>query len=209
MDWNNELYVKLYRRETADDLQLSWEAIALWHQMLKKFDRSGIILARRGALGLAALVRIPTEVIERALPELLEDGRVKEIDGGWVAPNFMAAQEATKAHALRQKEYRERIRAKALSQSRDTRDNARDETRQRVTKGDSDLIRSELSRSDPRGADAPGLFVSETEEKLLFPKSYERRRVPEDPSLFMVIDRNGDYHGLVKIREDGSEELAE
>jgi hypothetical protein len=207
MDWFNELYVKLYRRRTDDDLLLSWEARALWHEMLKLFDRSGLITTRRGALGLAVLTGIPHEVVERALPELLEDGRVRVTDGGWIAPNFIAAQEATKSHALRQKEYRERIRTKALSQSgdtslsvSDTNGHARDGTRQRVTPSDSDLIRSEQNRSELRRACA---------RDLLFPAEYERRRVPEDPSLFMVIDKNGDYHGLVRLREDGSEERAE
>lgn len=208
MDWSNELYVKVYRRDTADDLLLSWEARALWHEMLRKFDRSGIIKARRGAQGLAALVRIPVEVVENALAELLDDGRVQTTDGGWVAPNYMEAQEATKAHALRQREYRERERRKAISQSSDTPLRESDETRrdgdtngQTVTQSDSDLIRSEPNRSDlSRGARA---------RDLLFPAEYERRRIPEDPGVFMVLDSIGKYLGSVRIREDGSEEAVE
>lgn len=159
MDWSNEIYVKLYQRETADDQLLSWEARALWHEMLKRFDRSGIIKARRGAQGLAALVRIPGDVVERALSELLDDGRVQATEGGWVAPNFMAAQEATKSHALRQREYRERQREKAISQSSDTARHSGDTNGHAVTrvtngvsKNDSYLSLTKLSLSEARAA---------------------------------------------------------
>jgi hypothetical protein len=108
MDWENEPYVKVYTRETDDDLLLSWEARALWGAMLLKFDRSGLLETKRGPRGVAALVRIPPEVVVRVLPELLEDGRLTEIDRGYFAPNFMAAQEARKSDRLRQREMRVR-----------------------------------------------------------------------------------------------------
>lgn len=113
MDWPNETYVRLYTRETDDDLALPWEALALWHRMLTKFDRAGVIATKRGARGLAAVVRIPPGVVERVLPELLADGRLKEFDGGYLAPNFIAAQEASKSDKQRQRESRERRRANA------------------------------------------------------------------------------------------------
>lgn len=111
MDWSNENYVRLYTRETDDELVLSWDARCVWRAMLMKFDRSGLIALKRGRLGLAALIRAPLEVVERAIPELLADGRVRELDAGYFAPNFMEAQEATKSDRQRQKESRERRRA--------------------------------------------------------------------------------------------------
>lgn len=114
MDWPNEVYVRVYTRETDDDLALSWQARALWDAMMKRFDRSGIIATKRGARGLSALVRIPPNVVEDALPELLTDGRVVEVEGGYLAPNFTAAQEAVKSDKLRQKESRERRRSEKL-----------------------------------------------------------------------------------------------
>lgn len=111
MDWSNEAYVKVYTRETDDDLALSWEARAVWDAALKKFDRSGVIATKRGARGLAALVRIPIEVVERAIPELLTDGRLVERDDCFIAPNYIEAQEASKSDKLRQKESRERRRS--------------------------------------------------------------------------------------------------
>jgi hypothetical protein len=114
MDWSNEPYVRMYTRETDDDLALSWEALCVWRAMLLKFDRSGVIETRRGARGLAAVLRAPFEVVERALPELLSDGRIVQSDAGYLAPNFITAQEATKSDKLRAKESRERRRSRNL-----------------------------------------------------------------------------------------------
>lgn len=189
MDWSNELYVKLYRRVTDDDLLLSWEARALWHEMLKRFDRSGFITTRRGAPGLAVLVGIPLEVVERALGQLELDGRVKAVDVGFFAPNFMPAQETSKSNRLRQQEVRDKRRMQAVSQLRNG-------SSQPVIDRHSDLIRSEPSRSEPiaRGA-----------RVICFSAELERRRIPEEPGVFMVIDDSGSCLGLVRIDDDGNE----
>lgn len=198
MDWINELYVKLYRRRTDDDLLLSWEARALWHEMLKLFDRSGLITTRRGALGLAVLVGIPHAVVESALTELEQDGRVRTVDNGFFAPNFKTAQEASKSDRLRQQESRELRRQRASLQSVTTR-HEQSHGVTSVTDCHSDLIRSEQSRSDPsRRASA---------RDLLFPEKHRRVRIPEDPGVFMVLDESDKCLGLVRIREDGSEEI--
>lgn len=110
MDWSNEDYVRLYRRVTDDDLLLSWEARAVWHEMLKKFDRSGLLETRRGMRGLAALLHVPRDVVERVIPELLEDGRIQETPTGYFAKNFLEAQEAPKSDRLRARESRIRRR---------------------------------------------------------------------------------------------------
>lgn len=116
MDWANEQYVRVYTRETADDLDLSWEALAIWRALLIKFDQSGIISARNGWLSVARMTRIPVEVVERCGPELIKDGRIKAIDGGFLAPNFVDAQTTSKSDRVRQKESRDRRRAAAESQ---------------------------------------------------------------------------------------------
>ena len=123
MDWSNERYVRVYVRETIDDISLSWEARAIWAELIKRFDRAGVIaLGRQGVnwtKGLAALIRIPLNVVEDHFHELLEDGRVeiREEDGqAWaVAPNFIEAQEAKQSDSHRQREYRARRREKALA----------------------------------------------------------------------------------------------
>ena len=63
MDWSNEPYVKVYTRETDDDLLLSWEALALWRSLLIRFDRAGIIPIKNGWNSVARLVRMPVEVV--------------------------------------------------------------------------------------------------------------------------------------------------
>lgn len=136
MDWSNEPYVKVYTRETDDDLALSWEARALWDRLMAKFDRSGVVETKRGGRGLAAITRMPAEVVERVLPELLEDGRLVEVDDGYMAPNFIAAQEASKSDKLRQRESRERRRSRNLDTAVTDRDASvtnRDQTSRDVT----------------------------------------------------------------------------
>lgn len=115
MDWANEDYVKVYRRETDDDILLSWQAMALWRAMLPRFDRSGVLETKRGVRGLAAIARIPLEVVEPAIEELLGDGRVVRSDTGYFAPNFLEAQETSKSDRVRQRESRMRRAESARS----------------------------------------------------------------------------------------------
>jgi hypothetical protein len=115
MDWSNEDYVRVYTRETPDDIDLSWEALALWRALLTKFDRSGLLPVRNGWASVAKLVRWPVDVVERAGPELVRDGRVRSVDAGLFAPNFMAAQTASKSDRARQKELRDRRREEAAA----------------------------------------------------------------------------------------------
>ena len=78
MDWSNERYVRVYVRETIADIALTWQARAIWDAIMKKLDRAGIIpLAGGGFRGLAGLIRIPYEVVEEHIGQLLEDGRIE------------------------------------------------------------------------------------------------------------------------------------
>lgn len=113
MDWENERYVRVYVRDSADDMILTWEARALWHELLRKFDRSGVLdMGKHGLRALAALVRMPVDVVTDAAAQLEADGRI-EINaetGRVVAPNFIEAQEAKQSDKLRQAESRARRR---------------------------------------------------------------------------------------------------
>jgi hypothetical protein len=132
MDWSNEEYVRLYTRETTDDLELSWEALAVWHAMLRKFDRSGLMKAKNGWRSVAMATRIPLDVVQRAGADLVKDGRVREVAGGFLAPNFIEAQTASKSDKSRQRESRDRRRREAYSQVIDS-TNASHVTSQAVT----------------------------------------------------------------------------
>lgn len=130
MDWANERYVRLYTRETIADIALSWEARAIWHEIIKKLDRAGVIpLAGGGFRGLAGLIRIPYEVVEEHLGELLDDGRIEynEEREELVAPNFVEAQEAAQSDKQRQAESRARRRDRARKKTVTNRDRGSDE----------------------------------------------------------------------------------
>jgi hypothetical protein len=62
------------------------------------------------------LVRIPVEVVERVLQELIEDGRIRSVPNiGFVAPNYMDANDAPRSDRARQADSRQRRRQAALS----------------------------------------------------------------------------------------------
>ena len=120
MDWSNEDYVRVYTRDTADDAELSWQALALWHAMLRKFDRAGLLPVRNGWISVARVVRMPDDVVLEAGHELERDGRVVMTPKGVFAPNFTAAQTARKSDRARQQESRDRRRAEAVAAASQT-----------------------------------------------------------------------------------------
>jgi hypothetical protein len=193
IDWANEPYVRLYKRETDDDLLLSWEARAVWHEMLKKFDRSGLLETRRGVRGLAALIRIPAEVVERVLAELLEDGRVRSVPNlGFAAKNYIAANDTPRSDKARQEASRLRRSVDALTSQKQCYppDNpSHDVTRGHavsldVTSGHSDQIRSDTDqtqispdhpRARVRASDAPPAPARKRRESRGIPDDWQPR----------------------------------
>lgn len=163
MDWANERYVRLYTRDTADDLVLSWQAQGLWPLLLRKADRAGVIATNHGARGIAALVRWPAEVVAIALPELLEDGRIRACTEppGYVIPNYLPAQETPSSDAQRKRDERERRREGANNSvtERDSDVTKRDQKSRAVTRGHAESravtpslavpVRSDPSRAEP------------------------------------------------------------
>lgn len=111
MNWSDERYVRLYTRDTADWLALSFEAQALLTLLLRKADRTGrIACGKHGKRAAAIVIGHPREWprLEPALEELLADG-VLEFDGeSLVFRNYVVAQEAKASDRLRQQESRER-----------------------------------------------------------------------------------------------------
>lgn len=117
MRWEDERYVRVYTRDTAEWLALGWEGQALLLLLLRKADRAGILqTGKAGVRGVAALAGMPLEVVQRVLPALLDDGCLRTMDGGgYVFPNFLQAQEARSSDAQRKREQRARDREKALA----------------------------------------------------------------------------------------------
>lgn len=113
MRWEDETYVRLYVRDTPDWKLLGWEARALLVLLLRKVDRAGVLdIGRHGSRGLAAVVEMPFDVVDRALPELLEDKCVIARGRYIVIPNFLEAQSVRTSNRSRVQLYRERQRAR-------------------------------------------------------------------------------------------------
>lgn len=111
MRWEDERYVRLYTRDTPEWSVLSWEARAVFYEILRKVDRAGVIpLGRSGYRGVAGLLRVPLDVVERAIAELLEDGCLERDAARLVVPRFIEAQEARQSDRARQAASRERAR---------------------------------------------------------------------------------------------------
>src|SRR5882757_8466762 len=111
MRWQDERYVRLYIRDTADWNMLPWESRALWPLLLRKLDRAGLLdLGKHGDQGLSVTVNLPLQVIVVGLAGLLADGCVQLSGTMLVVRNFVSAQEATASTVLRSREYRARQR---------------------------------------------------------------------------------------------------
>lgn len=197
MDWSNESYVRLYTRDTDDDLVLSWEARAVWHEMLKKFDRSGLLSLRRGRRGLAAVLRLPVDVVESAIPELVEDGRVVELELGYFAPNFLEAQEAPSSDPHRKRESRARRRDIAAAEAaglpvtkRGAEVTKRDGTRHSVTKSDADVTNRDEMSGDPglRSLLPDPDLSSQTSRARTIPPSTEHVPPGQPPKITTASD---------------------
>lgn len=116
MNWSDERYVKLYTRDTADWLALSFDAQALLTLLIRKFDRAGVLeLGRHGARAVAIAIGHPQhwQRLQPALDELLADGCMFISEDGTklVLKNYIEAQEAIASDKARQRESRERRRS--------------------------------------------------------------------------------------------------
>lgn len=157
-DWSNERFVKLYRDESPDEAVWCWQAIALWPQLIRKADHAGEIRTRKGLRGVAALTRLPLEiVVEAGMEELLADGCVVETPTGYRIPNYIEAQRAVASNNRRTAEWRARERAKESANGEqdnndvtpgDAAETFSDETKRDVTPRDSELNRDELNRTE-------------------------------------------------------------
>src|SRR5688572_9550929 len=102
IEWSSEPFARLYKRETDDDMLLSCEALAVWHAFLKRCDVKGHISTKHGVAGLARNIKIPLDVVERVLQELIEDGRIRSVPyQGFTAPNYVEANYAARSAAAR------------------------------------------------------------------------------------------------------------
>jgi hypothetical protein len=136
MNWGDEGYVRIYRRNTADLIAMGWEARALLWELLRHADRSGVLeFGKHGLRGLARLIDLPIEVVERNLPVLVDDGCVRTTERGIVIPNYQPAQEASRSDRVRKAEERARKREIALASTAPTPNTAPSMRHESVTPG--------------------------------------------------------------------------
>jgi len=112
MRFEDERYIRVYTRDTTTMVMLSWEARALMYEVFRKVDRAGLLdLGADGLDALAATVRMPLDVVGRAVPELIRR-KVIELrpDGLLICPRFVEAQEALLSDKARARASRERAR---------------------------------------------------------------------------------------------------
>ncbi len=146
MDWSNERYVRLFTRDTPEWLWLPWQARASWPLIIRKLDRSGVLATKLGTKGVAILIGLPLDVVEAGVSALLEDGCLTPHPLGYVAPNFMAAQDTPQSDSHRKRESRERRRSMPGDGNEDNNSvTKRDQKSQNVTKS------HERSRAVTRG----------------------------------------------------------
>lgn len=172
MRWDDERFVKVYTRDTPDWLALGWEAHALFWELLRKSDRAGLFeVGKSGARGVAAVTGIPVEVVERALPILLEDGCIESHGAYLLVRNFIEAQSANQSDKARAAKSRESARDSARRNAAITSQNVtptEESSRNVVTKCD-----SKLENVTPRLEDTRLTRAEDPEE---------RDSLPRDPS---------------------------
>lgn len=92
--WDHDQWIKLYRQDSADWLDWSWQARALFCFLLRKVDREGCypVGRRDPARAIARLVDMPEDVTREAMSELELTETIVIEDGSVCIPNY------TKAH---------------------------------------------------------------------------------------------------------------
>ena len=111
MDWCDETWVKLYRRDTTDWLALSIGARGLFCLILRAVNRSGVLdLGKTGTKAVAVHLRGEWREVGPWLDELLADGCVEVHGSNLIVRNFVAAQEAALSDKARARLHREKVR---------------------------------------------------------------------------------------------------
>jgi hypothetical protein len=114
MRWEDEQYVRFYKRDTPEWVAMSWQARGLFGLIMRVVDRAGILkLGHKLKLrGLAPVLHAPWSEIEGPLQELLDDGccRYNQDQATLYIPNFIEAQETGPSETSRKRKYREDAR---------------------------------------------------------------------------------------------------
>lgn len=117
MNFEDEPYVRVYKRRTTTMAIVGWQARAVLRELFLVVDRAGVLDLddEDPAEAVAAvLADVPIEVVRDALVRLVKKECVKINGSHLVIPRFREAQECAMSDSLRQKESRGRRRDEAL-----------------------------------------------------------------------------------------------
>ncbi len=120
MRFEDEQYIRLYRRDTTTWLMLNWQGRCILPLIFRKLDRAGLLdLGDDGFEALAAHIQVPLEVVEEGMASILRrKALVLREDGLLMSPRFIEAQEAKQSDKARQKAARDRARDLASAAGR-------------------------------------------------------------------------------------------
>lgn len=201
MDYGDERYVRLFTRDTVTWKRMGWEARTVLMHMFRKVNRVGVVeVGDDGIEGLAALLELPDDLVQRGVDSLVQRRTVIQsvIRGtaAYVIPNFFPAQEAKatdRARKARERETRAaeallgEVNAAAAAAGVTPRDVTSHDVTERhdsshdVTSGHSDPIRSDPYRSDVNAAEPrPEPLLSIQESKPKKPRAQPRTQLPMD-----------------------------
>lgn len=211
MNWSGERYVRIYTRDTADWMALSFDAQGLFCLLLRKLDRSGkLALGRHGKKAVAVVLGQVAiwNRLEPALEELLADGCVHIEGETLMVRNFVAAQESIASGAARTQKWREQKGANGHGDETSPRGDGtsaeRDEKPGGVTGGDSVPCRAVPSLAVPsqkktnatpdRATALAGLYpataalIEASEGKYAFPSKSDTRAAVEAAIKALPLD---------------------
>jgi hypothetical protein len=167
MNWQEEFWIKLYRRSSPSFMSMRWQARAVFRLVVTELDPSTgrLELGRLGLKAVAVSIQAPWSEVEPYLTECLEDGCLS-VDGEFLScPNYLEAQQAVQTGAARMRKLREARKvardesspkSDAASPNRDETYRQRDAVTHTVTRGDEcDDQRREEKRREEQSSDIP------------------------------------------------------
>lgn len=122
MRFEDELYVRLYKRDTTTWKMLPWQARCILPLILRKVDRAGVLeLGDDGLEALAIHIDVPMEIVEAGVPALIKRNvLVLGDDGRLEWPRYREGQTAKYSDKARQRAQRERRRVDVTPRDADS-----------------------------------------------------------------------------------------
>ncbi len=117
MNFEDETYVRLYKRKTVTSKLIGWEGRACLAALLVEVDRAGVLdlESMDPADALSAIADIPIDLARVGMARLLDREVVIVHEGQLFLPRFLEAQEAKQSDAQRQRDSRSKRAAKSGS----------------------------------------------------------------------------------------------